>query len=515
MNELDSLRRKGAKTLLGLSWMMVAVIAIGAAFATTGWAPFALALAVTLVPTVQVMRGDFGLNTRMAIGIAVPSYSLLLIWQWTGSPWMIDMHMIFFAGMATLLLLVDWRPLLAGNALAAVHHVIFNFTAPWLVFPDGGDFGRLLLHAAVLIAEATVAHIIASSFEKLLINQEQAQAAREELERQAAADRERIAREQQLVIDGIGSGLRALASGNLSLRLEEAFPQSYEALRQNFNSTAVDLDRIINEVAQSTGTIRNGSREIRIATGDLARRTEEQASSLEEIANALRQLNEMVRNNASDANTLQGNVSRARDNAVEGKSVVENAVRAMSEIEHSATEIGQIIELINGISFQTNLLALNAGVEAARAGESGKGFAVVANEVRALAQRSADAANKIRALIDASSQQINEGVILVGQSGDVLMTIVEGIADIDQAIARIADTSQVQAEGISGIHDSVTKLDTATQQNAAMAEQGTAAACSLSDEAESMAEVVSYFQASPGNSDTKADGNMWAPARAA
>ena len=168
----------------------------------------------------------------------------------------------------------------------------------------------------------------------------------------------------------------------------------------------------------------------------------------------------------------------------------------MTAIEQSSTEIAQIVSIIDGIAFQTNLLALNAGVEAARAGEAGKGFAVVATEVRALAQRSADAAQEIKDLISASSAQVGTGVQLVGETGTVLRTIVERVSEIGSAISSIAAESANQVEELGTVGASFSRIDQVTQQNAAMVEESNAAAHSLLREAETLQDLVARFRLS-------------------
>ncbi|MGE7206422.1 methyl-accepting chemotaxis protein, partial [Sphingomonas sp. NPDC019816] len=174
--------------------------------------------------------------------------------------------------------------------------------------------------------------------------------------------------------------------------------------------------------------------------------------------------------------------------------VVERARAAMGGIEQASTEIAEIIGVIDGIAFQTNLLALNAGVEAARAGDAGKGFAVVASEVRALAQRSADAAHSVKTRILASSEQVRSGVALVGETGEALDRINQGMVRIGTLMTGIADDSARQADGMGQINTALSQMDGVTQQNAAMVEQATAAARTLAQEAEQLNEAVSRFR---------------------
>jgi methyl-accepting chemotaxis protein len=225
-------------------------------------------------------------------------------------------------------------------------------------------------------------------------------------------------------------------------------------------------------------------------------RYEQQAASLEETAASISGVTTITRQSAENALTSKRAIDETHNRATEGGAVVRKAVDAMGAIEQSAGEITKIIDVIDGIAFQTNLLALNAGVEAARAGEAGKGFAVVANEVRALAQRSADAARDIKQLIDNSTRHVSEGVGLVGETGKLLGAIVQQIGEIAIQINEISQMTTAQAGNLDQLNSAVGSLDRMTQQNAAMVEQSTAATRSLSSEAEHLGELVAQFRVS-------------------
>ncbi len=322
---------------------------------------------------------------------------------------------------------------------------------------------------------------ISTYLEALNDRREQAEAAN------AEADQRR-----NTAIDAITVALSRIAAGDLSTRLE-GLPSEFSKLQTDFNHTAQALGQTLSAVAQSADSIGSSSEEVGRAADDLARRTEHQAMRLEQTAAALNQLTDSVRHADNSAAQAATKVVSMRDEAKHSGDIVRNAVRAISEIAQSSQEISQIIGVIDEIAFQTNLLALNAGVEAARAGDAGRGFAVVASEVRALAQRSADAAKQIKTLISTSSNQVDQGVKLMAETGEVSERIINSVIEIDRLVAGIASSSHEQSQGLSDINKAVSEMDQGTQQNAAMVEQTTAAVHSLRSEATTLAEGVSAF----------------------
>ena len=294
-------------------------------------------------------------------------------------------------------------------------------------------------------------------------------------------------------VDEIAGGLTELASNNLKHRISRPVDPAFEKLKNDFNAAMTTLQETMGAVSASTSSVGGGADEIASASDDLSRRTEQQAASLEETAAALDQITATVRRSAEGARQANTAASGAKHDAVRSGEVMRDAVAAMGEIEQSSKQITQIIGVIDEIAFQTNLLALNAGVEAARAGEAGRGFAVVAQEVRALAQRSAEAAKEIKALIAASSSQVERGVRLVGDTGEALTGIVAKVTEMDQLIAEISQSAQEQATGLSQVNTAVNQMDQVTQQNAAMVEEATAAAASLKSEAMELGRLVGRF----------------------
>ncbi|UWQ46032.1 CHASE3 domain-containing protein [Leisingera aquaemixtae] len=305
------------------------------------------------------------------------------------------------------------------------------------------------------------------------------------------------------VVQELSERLSRLSHGDLTIRIEDPFPEEYEQLRADFNGSIDNLTATVQEVIGASASIRNGAAEISQASDDLSHRTESQAATLEETAAAIDELTASVRSAAEGARNVETTVREARQEAESSGEVVQDAVTAMSGIEDSSNKISQIISVIDDIAFQTNLLALNAGVEAARAGEAGRGFAVVASEVRALAQRSSDAAMEIKALIGDSSRQVAEGVDLVGRAGKALQSIAGRVSHISQLVSEIAEGAAEQSTGLHEINTGVTQLDQVTQQNAAMVEQATAAGHMLNTDAIKLAELVARFQV---------DGSTAAPA---
>ncbi|WP_246780583.1 methyl-accepting chemotaxis protein [Rhizobium sp. AQ_MP] len=318
------------------------------------------------------------------------------------------------------------------------------------------------------------------------------QAERDRVEMQIAAEAEAEARMNKAT-GTLAQALRKLAAGDLLCEVNEAFAPQFEDLRHDFNRSVVQLRQALVGVGQSVATVTGGASEVSSASDDLSRRTEQQASSLEETAAALEQITANVTATSRRSDLARSVTASARERANRSSEVVRNAVAAMDKIEQASSQISQIIGVIDQIAFQTNLLALNAGVEAARAGEAGKGFAVVAQEVRELAQRSAQAAREISELIANSELAVRQGVQLVSETGTGLATIDELVQEAASHVDAIAIAAQEQAVGLSQVNVAVNHLDQSTQQNAAMVEEMSAAGAALAGESVTLQGLLNSF----------------------
>ncbi len=323
-------------------------------------------------------------------------------------------------------------------------------------------------------------------------------------ENRRIADEERVAYQQQveaeaearlnLATSALASGLQRLATGDLRCEIEEQFAPQFEELRHDFNSSVEQLRGAMQSVGAVVAEVNGGSRSIAGASDDLSKRTESQATSLEQTAAALEEITANVRSTSVRSGEARDLVRAASRQASQSSVVVSDAVTAMQRIETASRQIGQIIGVIDEIAFQTNLLALNAGVEAARAGDAGKGFAVVAQEVRELAQRSANAAKEIKQLISNSAVAVSEGVKLVNATGDGLGSIASLVETVNQHMDAIAQAAGEQAAGLHEVNSAVNHMDTATQKNAGMVEQMTAASSALAEQAAQLAALLDGFQ---------------------
>jgi methyl-accepting chemotaxis protein len=286
----------------------------------------------------------------------------------------------------------------------------------------------------------------------------------------------------------------AIADGDLTSPIRIEGRDEAAELLTSLSRMQDSLRRIVSRVHEAAQSIRAASAEVAKGNADLSHRTEQTAGSLQQTASSMQQLTGTVQSNAGSAEKARALTLTAAEVAGRGGQVVAQVVQTMDEINGSSHRIADIVGTIDGIAFQTNILALNAAVEAARAGEQGRGFAVVAGEVRALAQRSANAAREIKTLIGASVDKVQHGARQVGEAGQTMNRIVESVQSVTAIVGEISAGAAEQSAGIGEVNGAVTQLDRMTQQNAALVEQSTAAAEQLQSEAHRLTETVAAFR---------------------
>ncbi|MBJ7265013.1 MAG: HAMP domain-containing protein, partial [Burkholderiaceae bacterium] len=291
-----------------------------------------------------------------------------------------------------------------------------------------------------------------------------------------------------------GKHFERIAAGDLTTRIDSRANNEIGALYQAMRPMQDSLSKTVYSVRQGIDEINIGANEIAAGNTDLSSRTEQQAASLEETAASMEELASTVKQNADNARQANKLAANASDVARQGGTVVAEVVGTMHEISSSSRKIADIVGVIDSIAFQTNILALNAAVEAARAGEQGKGFAVVAAEVRSLAQRSAQAAKEIKGLIEDSVSKVGLGSQQVERAGATMEDIVQSVQRVTDIMGEISAASEEQSSGIDQVNRAVSQMDEVTQQNASLVEEAAAAALSLTEQAQRLAEAVSVFK---------------------
>jgi methyl-accepting chemotaxis protein len=317
---------------------------------------------------------------------------------------------------------------------------------------------------------------------------EEAEAAKKKAEQRA------IESERDFVCKVFGGAISAIAQKDLTRSIDTSLPVAYEGLRRDFNTSGAMLARAIRDIAAAVEAMDAEIRDISTSAADLSKRTEHQAAALEEAASTLDEIARTVSQSSTQMEEVWRVTAQARERTANSTGIIAGAETAMQRIEERSRRMSGIVGVIDQIAFQTNLLALNAGVEAARAGDAGKGFAVVAQEVRGLAQRSAEAAKEIAELIASSSAEVESGSRLVRDTGEILRAVTLSIGTIGEHLESLSAAARQQSGSLGEINSAVNALDQVTQQNAAMVEQSNAAIGGLAGEAQTLRDLVSAFR---------------------
>jgi methyl-accepting chemotaxis protein len=487
------------------------------------------------------------------LAASLAGQAALIVALMQGSPWQLDSHFYFFVLLTVLSALASVRVVLVAAGVTALHHLSLNFLVPELIYPGGADFSRLLLHAGMVVIEtaALVATILnrqslrASSRREA----EAARAAQEEtvrtqeragIEREATMDvleaeftwmvdrgvegdfSARVETSfddramQKLAwglnqlfdtLDGTIGALEAqfgaLAQGDFSREVPETDEGRLRDCRVRMNQTTAALRDLVSVLGETAAHARSAAFAIREDARQLSEAAAQQAAGVSAAIGALEGIADSVRETADQMEEASGKAQVAMDGAREGEEAAEGAVRAVGRIEESSSRIAELMSLIEGIALQTNLLALNAGVEAARAGDAGKGFAVIAMEVRALSDRTRQAANEVTPLIRASTADVEEGVLRVRETVAALGRIAASVDELMDAFAMAAATSAGQVESAADVQNAVARIGRTAQDGAEAASRLAGASDGLGALVARLDEMIAGFRTDAGVARTR------------
>ncbi|WP_044407079.1 methyl-accepting chemotaxis protein [Thiomicrospira microaerophila] len=301
----------------------------------------------------------------------------------------------------------------------------------------------------------------------------------------------------QLAMNDVIRVTSAMSEGDLSQQIENNFEGELGELKEAINLSIERLNNAIDISVNAAQVVDSAAQEVSEGSKNLSTRVQEQVKSVEQSSATIEQMTANIQRNNTHTQQASTVALGVQTKAQQGEKVMGQTIAAMQHIQDSSYKIADIVSIIDSIAFQTNLLALNAAVEAARAGDHGRGFAVVAGEVRALAQKSADAAKEIKGLITESVERIDQGTRLASESGEVLKQITGAVDEVTSMIQQIANASQEQALGIKQVQRAIVNIDTLTQENANLVEETASASDSLRQQAEALSQEMSFFNTQP------------------
>ena len=493
---LTYLRLTGLRVLAGLIAALAVSVVAGALLVTIPgkWPAAVLAILLAILPCVMAMQGRTDATARMMASITVMLMPVLMLFVFEGQPWQVDLHMTFFALLAIVAMLCDWKAVCAGAGVVAVHHIGFGLLIPAWVFSGGGSIGRVALHATILIVEAATLMWLGAGIVALIAAIERQNEERQRADRALVEERARQAEAAALVTGSLAEGLAAISEGDLTTEIAVDFPEGYGLLRTHFNGALAILRQLIGAVTESAEGVHGGSNQIAQASEDLASRTESNAASLEETSAALFQIDARIKVTSAATSATVLRADQAIATVGGGRATADEAVAAMGRVSDSAKGIDSVIEGLDKIAFQTRVLAMNAAVEAGRAGDAGRGFAVVADLVSALAMRAEEEAKRARDQLGVTLTEIGTAVEAVRKVDGALLDISTEVGGVHALLGGISTDNAAQSAAISEISAAIGTMDKATQQNAAMVEETSAAARSLTTEVTALTNQAAQFQ---------------------
>jgi methyl-accepting chemotaxis protein len=477
-NDLAALRETTSKALLGLLWLHVPIALVIGLMRDNGWlAPTALMIAMALAATMSWASSGNGLSTRLIVAVALMGSVSVFAYQLAGHAWQIDMHMYFFAALAWLVAYCDYRAILAGTVAVALHHLVLNFLVPAAVYPGGADFGRVVLHAVILVMEAGVLSWLSLKLSHLF-----EATAQKTAEAEAAGAAEARANRERMEVENRAKQDRDAARQELASGFERKVGSIVEAVA----IAATKMQGL-------SSTMSASSAETTSKTIAAAKASDQASTNVETVASATEELTASI-------NSIAQQVTRSAEIAAKAAGEARRTNTVVEGLAAGTQKIGEVVTLIQNIASQTNLLALNATIEAARAGEHGRGFAVVASEVKALANQTAKATEEI-------SAQVQDIQNATGEAVNAIQAIGGTIAEIDEISNQIAAAVEQQgaatqeiagnvlqaANGTKDVNANITSVSHASEQSGKAASSLQEAANGLSSQSERLKSEVANF----------------------
>jgi methyl-accepting chemotaxis protein len=498
---LESLRAQGMRILFGAAALMAAAVVVVDLMRDRTDYPFigsVLAIGLLVYPLLLVRSGRIDGEARISMSMVVCAMPIMMIFAARGHPYQVDLHMVFFAGLAMTAILCDWRAILLSTAVVAVHHLGLGLLLPDWVFYGGGSFGRILLHAVILLAEAAVLVWICQQIIALLAAVGQEQAERRQLE--AAAEAERAARlaELQKAMEILSASLADLRDGRLTGELPPTLPAGFHQIRSDYNGALASLRTLVSGVSDSAVQIRESAFAMADASEDLSIRSQASAASLEETTAAVGAIDARLKATAEAAATTKLEADGAMQRVAEGQRKAGEAVQAITTVSESAKAINAVMEGLDSIAFQTQVLAMNIAIEANRAGEAGAGFAVVAELVGQLAKRSEEESRSARTYIMTTQDGIATAATAVRGLEASFAHVAQAVATVNGLVESMAADNRAQSSALSEVAAAILQMDRAVQQNAAMVEENSATCRTLSEEADLLADRSRAFDVGTG-----------------